>query len=314
MLTQKCHECALKHVATALSYAKEILGGHTEGNPLDHRIDMLGELCNLEHHLELIDTALLHEAQMLRRLLQSRGMSVNEADLQKLRDLYNGIEAKATIPSQMRTEASPCVARSRDWYKVVIDSPCDVERLQACHECLRRNVMNQIEVIALNPTVDVPDGVEVVEGTLVDYIKGLDDDGFIYMTHDDFIINRCDLNLLPDIYLQQKCKNPEKYKGCGTYPYEWDCGAPHYLLRDKVIETYDGDTLNDYYIKQAVKPAYNAYSYVVRVTDRLCCGVKAQAESGYIYATALTDSGFASLMEWLNGKWAVDDSGKVKGI
>jgi hypothetical protein len=241
-------------------------------------------------------------------------MSVNEADLQKLRDLYNGIEAKATIPSQMRTEASPCVARSRDWYKVVIDSPCDVERLQACHECLRRNVMNQIEVIALNPTVDVPDGVEVVEGTLVDYIKGLDDDGFIYMTHDDFIINRCDLNLLPDIYLQQKCKNPEKYKGCGTYPYEWDCGAPHYLLRDKVIETYDGDTLNDYYIKQAVKPAYNAYSYVVRVTDRLCCGVKAQAESGYIYATALTDSGFASLMEWLKGKWAVDDSGKVKGI
>lgn len=304
MLSQKCYECALKHVATALSYAKEILGGHTEGNPLDHRIDLLGELCNLEHHLELLDGGLLTEAQVMRRILQSRGMAVNEADLQKLRDFYNAIEQKSVIPSRTHREAAVSVARSREGYLVVVDSPRDRERFQAVYEGLRKNVLNEIEIVVCKPAFECPADVAVVDMPFSEYVRSIKEECFVYMTQDCFIINRCDFNLLPDIYLQDKCNHAEKYKGYKVYPYEWDCGAPHVLYTQKVIETFDGsytcgNVLNDYYIKQEIRPAYNSYQYVARVTDRVCCGVKQQLESGYLYATATTDEGFRSLKEWL---------------
>lgn len=300
MLSQKCFDCALKHVATALSYAKEILGGHTEGNPLDHRIDLLGELCNLEHHLELLDRNLLNEAQMLRRILQSRCMAVNEADIQKLRDFYVAIEKKSEIPSKTLIEASRSVARSREGYKVVIDSPSDSERFQVALQGLMENVLNPIEVFVLNPSIDVQ-GATVVNQPLKDFVEQLDDDVFVYMTENEYIINRCDFNLLPDIFLQEKCKGHEQYKECRVYPFEWDCGAPHILEKEKFLKTYheDEDVLTCYYVRNGIKPVYNAYSYVVRVEHKLCCASRGQAESGYIYATALDNDGFLSLKEWL---------------
>jgi len=42
MKDMKCIECVLKHLATALSFGKEIMSGHSIGNELDHRIDFLG--------------------------------------------------------------------------------------------------------------------------------------------------------------------------------------------------------------------------------------------------------------------------------
>lgn len=299
MLSQKCFECALKHVATALSYAKEILGGHTEGNPLDHRIDLLGELCNLEHHLELLDGGLLTEAQVMRRILQSRGMAVNEADLQKLRDLYNGIEKKSVIPSKTHANAPQSVARSREGYKVVIDAPSNSERFEVALQGLMENVLNPIEVYVLNPKIEIKESVTVVNPPLRDFVEGLDDDVFVYMEENDVIINKCDLNLLPDIYLQERVDKPDLYTNCKVYPYNWRCGAPHVLEREKFLKTYETDVLNDYFIRNEIKPAYNAFGYVVRVQQRLCCGNRSNAEQGYIYATALDDAGFASLKEWL---------------
>lgn len=42
MDSMKCWDCALKHLAGALSYGKEILTGHAKGAELDHRPVCLG--------------------------------------------------------------------------------------------------------------------------------------------------------------------------------------------------------------------------------------------------------------------------------
>lgn len=41
MNNQKCFECAYKHLAAALSYGKEIIGGYDAKNELNHEIDFL---------------------------------------------------------------------------------------------------------------------------------------------------------------------------------------------------------------------------------------------------------------------------------
>lgn len=48
-----CRQCVSKHLANAMSYAKEVLAGHGPGGDPDHRPDLLGELCNAEHHLSM---------------------------------------------------------------------------------------------------------------------------------------------------------------------------------------------------------------------------------------------------------------------
>lgn len=45
-----CLACFRKHVAAALSFAKEIQAGHGAGADLDHRPDLEGEISNAEHH------------------------------------------------------------------------------------------------------------------------------------------------------------------------------------------------------------------------------------------------------------------------
>ena len=72
MDNMKCFECLLKHLAGALSYAKEVIAGHDGNNELDHRIDFLGEVVNAEHHAELIDENLASQIKAFRAYLQGR--------------------------------------------------------------------------------------------------------------------------------------------------------------------------------------------------------------------------------------------------
>ena len=76
MDSMKCWDCALKHLAGALSYGKEILTGHTKGAELDHRPDLLGELVNCEHQAELLDRELFNRVSTLRKQLQVRHVFV----------------------------------------------------------------------------------------------------------------------------------------------------------------------------------------------------------------------------------------------
>jgi hypothetical protein len=41
MNNQNCIECVYKHLAAALSYGKEVIGGFNSENDLNHEIDFL---------------------------------------------------------------------------------------------------------------------------------------------------------------------------------------------------------------------------------------------------------------------------------
>lgn len=88
MKDMKCIECVLKHLATALSFGKEIMSGHSIGNELDHRIDFLGQITNAQQHLQLIDDSLFIEISNFRKGIQSKNVLVQMSDLQFLRELY----------------------------------------------------------------------------------------------------------------------------------------------------------------------------------------------------------------------------------
>lgn len=64
-----CPQCVRKHLANAISYAKEILSGHGAGGDPDHRPDLLGELGNAEHHLQtsIEQEMLLEQVLRIRR-------------------------------------------------------------------------------------------------------------------------------------------------------------------------------------------------------------------------------------------------------
>ncbi len=99
MESMKCWECLLKHLAGALSYGKEVMTGHGRGAELDHRIDLIGELVNGEHHAELLEHGLFQRLSALRKDLQLRRGNVTPKDLEVIRRLY--------LETERRSEGAP---------------------------------------------------------------------------------------------------------------------------------------------------------------------------------------------------------------
>ena len=91
--SMRCRDCALKHIAAAISYAKEILDGHGKGGTPDHRPDYLGELVNAEHHLELLSRDAMEKVSAMRTAAQMKGMTPSEEDIEALRALWVEVES-----------------------------------------------------------------------------------------------------------------------------------------------------------------------------------------------------------------------------
>ena len=91
MDSMKCWDCADKHLSAALSYAKEVMGGHDHKADLNHCADLSGELVNAEHHLLLLSLDFMHQVRDLRyKLKQQRWIPV-EADLEFIRKLWAAV-------------------------------------------------------------------------------------------------------------------------------------------------------------------------------------------------------------------------------
>ena len=107
MKNMKCKNCALKHIAAAISYGKEIMSGHTKGAELDHRPDFLGELVNAEHHLKLLDARGYNIIINLRRKLQKLDHIPSMADIEYLRHIWLLTDKLETTEGN-KTQSRPC--------------------------------------------------------------------------------------------------------------------------------------------------------------------------------------------------------------
>ena len=105
--SMKCKDCVLKHIANAMSYAKEILAGHGIGGTPDHRPDYLGELVNAENHLEHISIELLNRVMALRTAAQIRRMVPVESDIDTLREIWIAVEATEVPEGSITTFSQP---------------------------------------------------------------------------------------------------------------------------------------------------------------------------------------------------------------
>jgi hypothetical protein len=84
-----CVACFRKHVSAALSFAKEIMGGHGEGADLDHRADLEGEIANAEQHArEMTVPGYAPALRDLRHALEEKQWRPDAGDISVLRRLW----------------------------------------------------------------------------------------------------------------------------------------------------------------------------------------------------------------------------------
>lgn len=93
MKNMSCYSCALKHIAAAISYAKEVSVAHGVGSELDHRADLLGEIISAEHHLQALESDLARQlVNGIRKKLESARYVSTEQDINSLRRAWSVIE------------------------------------------------------------------------------------------------------------------------------------------------------------------------------------------------------------------------------
>lgn len=88
MATPKCLECLEKHLASALSYANEIVGGHGVGGNPDHRPDFSGEMINAEKHANVLNKTLALKIRAFRRKMQGQRWRPVECDFDTIRTFW----------------------------------------------------------------------------------------------------------------------------------------------------------------------------------------------------------------------------------
>lgn len=159
MKDMKCIECVLKHLATALSFGKEIISGHSIGNDLDHRIDFLGQITNAEQHLQLIDNFLFIEISNFRKGIQEKNVIIQMSDLQFLRELYLKVESlnqniKPIIINNPILEFDP---------DVVYLNVTSKEYFDLSYKTVKKYLKNYNKIYVYNSSIDLGEYQDIIE-------------------------------------------------------------------------------------------------------------------------------------------------------
>lgn len=230
MDSMKCWSCALKHLAGALSYGKEVLSGHTYGAELDHRPDLIGELVNCEHHAELLNHTLFDAVAMIRRKLQDHRGICTPDDLDAIRALYlttermesaTEVEQRAidkeisAIGSQYQAvnPLQQMIRKSLDDYPgnpevldLVIAQITDQEQFEFQYQSIQQHANGYRRIIAVRPlcSLDQYTDVIVTQQSLYQLCQSTElSDVFICMRECQAFLHDYSLQRLPPTYAQR---------------------------------------------------------------------------------------------------------------
>lgn len=275
-----CQQCVRKHLANAISYAKEILSGHGEGGDPDHRPDLLGELGNAEHHLQdnPEDQRLFEQVIYTRRRFEDAGYIPYTGMVTELRRLWTEVAGDIPalgmpprmVPRQSLVDPSNAPAVSSSRYTLpsglVSRAPVDVLILPG-------NSPSELE--GVHKMIDNLTGVnEVFENALpeksTDYI-------LVWPAHTG-IIRSMDAGIEYPMYCNQKD---------GTVA--WDS-------KPQVVEAALWRTTPDLNQLMAANPLKWAFATSPAVdlstkVDKICCGTKRKFVTG------------AYFVRWLPANW-----------
>ena len=268
----KCFQCALKHTATALSYGKQILSGHGEGADLDHRIDFLGELTNLEHHLKLLDENLCVEVKNYRQMIQAKKVNLSEEDLQYIRELYKKIEAvqdgdKSIVKKESSINSTPCVLFIHIQDKNYFD---------LCYKKLKENLVDYSKIYYLKSDIDLS-GYDVEKIEYKDITEQ-----YIYLMNEKQLVLRhfsakallrvqdykADFNMKPIIEELKK-----------NQPYYYYQNFPCVVEKGNFWQFVDKETPLTYYCNKYKADEYKLFQVAIKLDKVLCCSNKSRMKT-----------------------------------
>lgn len=279
MTDMKCEECVLKHLATALSFGKEILSGHDENNELDHRIDFLGEISNAEQHLELIDQNLFNEISIFRKNIQSKDVNVDGEDLMFIRSIFRKVELVKNKESYS------------DTYKIY-SSPLDVvyinvknsDYFDLSYNLLKKNLINYGKIYVVNSDIDTSK-YDVIKDDkdIFEFMKRSDlSEDVIFMNENMTFINTFDAKKMFSSYINGKNnKNIVKdiikelpQRSGRVYNFEDVKPQPINVKKWNEIITKKYDKFTSVYLNMVNEKHANDTICTVEVIKPICCGVK----------------------------------------
>ena len=290
----KCFQCALKHVATALSYGKEIIAGHGYGADLDHRIDFLGQITNLEDHLKLIDTNLLFQVKNFRQYIQAKQVSVNEDDLETLRQIYKNIENikrgqnKSIQNIETKINQIPCV---------LFLNITNKEYFDLCYKMLKQNLIDYNKIYYLNSNIDLTEyDMEKIQ------YKDINQN-YIYIINEKTIIlkqmsakallviadYKANFNYKP---IMDSIKENRPYYYYDNYP----CLIKKNQFQSYIKENYP---LTYYCNKYKSDFQYKYFQVAIKLDKKLCCSNKQKIKT-VIYCYIENNQALESIKNYLN--------------
>ena len=278
MDNMKCFQCVLKHIATALSFGKEIMSGHGLGADLDHRIDFLGELTNLQQHLELIDKNIFIEVKNFRETIQNKKILVDQSDLQFLRQLYlkvQGIQDNIPVSEQKQPsiDSIPCVLFLHIKDKNYFD---------LCFSKLKQNLTEYSKIYYLESDIDLTNyNIEKIE------YKDIPQEYIYIISERNIILKKISCRTIfriadfksgfnyKEIVLETKKNQPyfyyENFPCLVNKSNFWE-----YLAKDYPLTYY----CNKYKAEMELKP----YQITVKLDKILCCSNKTKMKTAiYCY-------------------------------
>lgn len=273
MESMKCFQCALKHTATALSYAKEILSGHGKDSDLDHRPDFLGQLVNLEHHLKLLDENLCVEVKNYRQMIQAKKVNLSEDDLQYIRELYKKIEAvqdgdKSMVKKESSINSTPCVLFTHIQDKKYFD---------LCYKKLKENLVDYSNIYYLKSDIDLT-GYDVEKIEYKDITEQ-----YIYIINEKQLVLRhlsakallrvqdykADFNMKPVI---EELKKNQPYYYYQNFPCVVNKGNFWQFIEKEAPLTY-------YCNKYKADDEYKVFQVGIKLDKVLCCSNKSRMKT-----------------------------------
>lgn len=301
MDSMKCFECVLKHIATALSYGKEILSGHTMGNELDHRIDFLGEITNAQHHIELIDDNLFVQISNYRKQIQSKKILIDVNDLAFLRQLYIKVEAMEQNKTDIIYEEMD-IQPNIIYYNVTNKDYFDLS-----YKSIKNNLKGYSNIYVLNSEIDLKEyeDVTVLNKTLYQY--SIDAQDFILMYENTGVLKNFQAKKIANSFSMKLFNNFEtinylKKLGVNRNIFNYDRLKPCKIkskIFNQVIKNYNGDnpiTVYCYLGNQTTN--LNDNLTTVFVDRPICCSTRSSLkEKDFV---RWNQQGFESLRKELN--------------
>lgn len=310
MKDMNCKECVFKHLAAALSYAKEVISGHDATNELDHRIDLLGEIVNAEQHLELIDKNLFGIISDFRKDLQAKAVNVDHEDIQIIRDMYRELE---NLNTGMKIGREMKWTNIEENVDIIFEEVTNKDYFQLSYDSIKLNLQNFANIYVLQSDVDLSEfeDVKVLNMNIFDIVKeNYISDNFIYTYENFAFINKTDARKIFQTFEYSK-KDPKFKAYLSSKGFDgpfaiFDRIKPQTVNKKLFVENFDVISklpdypLTCYFYLAGLNTNRNNFQEIVKVTKEICCSVKTDLKKKKI--VRWNDDGFKYIFKYFNDK------------